>query len=84
LLPRSSFGHAEQSIGKNTAAGNLGLIPPNVIIEKHFEMLTVDGVRMQFQNTPGTEVPADMNTWQTRAWRSTRCIVSGLRVQSLI
>jgi alkyl sulfatase BDS1-like metallo-beta-lactamase superfamily hydrolase len=63
LLPRSPFGHVDQSIGKNTAAGNLGLIPPTVIIEKDFETLTVDGVRMQFQNTPGTEAPAEMNTW---------------------
>jgi len=63
LLPRSPFGHVDQSIGKNTAAGNLGLIPPNVIIEKDFETLTVDGVRMEFQNTPGTEAPAEMNTW---------------------
>jgi alkyl sulfatase BDS1-like metallo-beta-lactamase superfamily hydrolase len=63
LLPRSPFGHVDQSIGKNTAAGNLGLIEPNVIIEKDYEDLTVDGVKMVFQNTPGTEAPAEMNTW---------------------
>jgi len=63
LLPASPFGHVDQSIGKNTAAGNLGLIPPTVIIEKDFETLTVDGVRMEFQNTPGTEAPAEMNTY---------------------
>jgi alkyl sulfatase BDS1-like metallo-beta-lactamase superfamily hydrolase len=63
LLPRSPFGHVDQSIGKNTAAGNLGLIEPNVIIEKDIEELTVDGVRMVFQNTPGTEAPAEMNTY---------------------
>jgi alkyl sulfatase BDS1-like metallo-beta-lactamase superfamily hydrolase len=63
LLPRSAFGHVDQSIGKNVAAGNLGLIPPNVIISKDFEELTVDGVKMEFQNTPGTEAPAEMNTW---------------------
>ena len=63
LLPRSPYGHVDQSIGKNTAAGNLGLIPPNVIIKKDFETLTVDGVKMEFQNTPGTEAPAEMNTW---------------------
>jgi alkyl sulfatase BDS1-like metallo-beta-lactamase superfamily hydrolase len=63
LLPRSPFGHVDQSIGKNTAAGNLGLIPPSVIIEKDFEEMTVDGVRMVFQNTPGTEAPAEMNTY---------------------
>ena len=63
LLPRSPFGHVDQSIGKNTAAGNLGLIPPNTIVEKDFEEMTVDGVKMIFQNTPGTEAPAEMNTY---------------------
>jgi alkyl sulfatase BDS1-like metallo-beta-lactamase superfamily hydrolase len=63
LLPRSPFGHVDQSIGKNTAAGNLGLIEPTRIIEKDFEELTIDGVKMVFQNTPGTEAPAEMNTY---------------------
>ncbi|MBW2706280.1 MAG: SCP2 sterol-binding domain-containing protein, partial [Deltaproteobacteria bacterium] len=45
------------------AAGNLGLIPPTVIIEKDIEEMTVDGVKMVFQNTPGTEAPAEMNTY---------------------
>ncbi|WP_209011974.1 alkyl/aryl-sulfatase [Roseibium aggregatum] len=63
LLPRSPYGHVDQSIGKNTAAGNLGLIEPNVIIKDDFEELTVDGVKMVFQNTPGTEAPAEMNTY---------------------
>jgi alkyl sulfatase BDS1-like metallo-beta-lactamase superfamily hydrolase len=63
LLPRSPYGHVDQAIGKNTAAGNLGLIAPNVIIKDDFEELTVDGVKMVFQNTPGTEAPAEMNTW---------------------
>ena len=63
LLPRSPFGHVDQSIGKNTAAGNVGLIPPTRYIEKDFEELIIDGVKMEFQNTPGTEAPAEMNTW---------------------
>ena len=63
LLPRSPFGHVDQSIGKNTAAGNLGLIPPNTIVEGDIEEMTVDGVKMVFQNTPGTEAPAEMNTY---------------------
>ncbi len=63
LLPRSPFGHVDQSIGKNTASGNLGLIAPTRSITKDFEELTVDGVRMEFQNTPGTEAPSEMNTY---------------------
>ena len=40
-----------------------GLIAPTVVIADDIEELTVDGVRMVFQNTPGTEAPAEMNTW---------------------
>ena len=63
LLPTNPFGHVDQSIGKNTAAGAIGLIEPNVIIKKPIEELTIDGVKMIFQNTPGTEAPAEMNTY---------------------
>ncbi|GAB4373471.1 MAG: alkyl sulfatase dimerization domain-containing protein [Elainellaceae cyanobacterium] len=63
LLPRSPFGHVDQSIGKNTAAGLVGLIEPTRYIEQDIEELTIDGVRMVFQNTPGTEAPAEMNTY---------------------
>lgn len=63
LLPRSPFGHVDQSIGKNTAAGRVGLIEPTRYINQDLEELTIDGVRMVFQNTPGTEAPAEMNTY---------------------
>ena len=63
LLPRSPFGHVDQSIGKNTAVGNTGLIEPTRYIEQDFEELTIDGVKMVFQNTPDTEAPAEMNTY---------------------
>ena len=63
LLPADPHGHVDQSIGKNTAAGNLGLIEPNLIITEDIEELTIDGIKMVFQNTPGTEAPAEMNTY---------------------
>ena len=63
LLPAGPNGHVDQSIGKNISSGIIGLIEPNVIITKDFENLTVDGVKMVFQNTPGTEAPAEMNTY---------------------
>ncbi|MDR7004076.1 alkyl/aryl-sulfatase [Paraburkholderia strydomiana] len=63
LLERSPFGHVDQAIGKNVASGSVGLIPPNVSISKDFESLTVDGVKMIFQNTPDTEAPVEMNTY---------------------
>ena len=63
LLARSPFGHVDQSIGKNVANGNVGLIPPNLVITQDFEELTLDGVKMVFQNTPDTEAPVEMNTY---------------------
>jgi alkyl sulfatase BDS1-like metallo-beta-lactamase superfamily hydrolase len=63
LLARNPYGHVDQSIGKNVAAGNLGLIAPTRTITEDTEEITIDGVRMVFHNTPGTEAPAEMNTW---------------------
>ena len=45
------------------ANGNVGLIAPNLIISKDFEEVTIDGVKMVFQNTPDTEAPVEMNTY---------------------
>ncbi|MCX7892934.1 MAG: MBL fold metallo-hydrolase [Burkholderiales bacterium] len=63
FLPRHPFGHVDQAIGKNVANGSTGLIAPNRIIAKDFEEMTVDGVKMVFQNTPDTEAPVEMNTY---------------------
>jgi len=63
LLPRDPHGHVDQAIGKNIANGSMGLIAPNLIISKDFEEVTLDGVKMVFQNTPDTEAPVEMNTW---------------------
>ncbi len=62
-LPISPFGQVDSAIGKATASGRLTLIAPTLVIEQDFEEHTIDGVRMVFQNTPGTEAPAEMNTW---------------------
>jgi alkyl sulfatase BDS1-like metallo-beta-lactamase superfamily hydrolase len=63
LLDRNPYGHVDQAIGKGVAAGATGLIPPTTDIVDDIEEHTIDGVRMVFQNTPGTEAPAEMNTW---------------------
>jgi len=63
LLDRSPFGHVDQAIGKAVANGTPSLIAPTVHIADDIEELTVDGVRMIFQNTPDTEAPAEMNTY---------------------
>ncbi len=62
-IPASPFGHVDSAIGKGLSNGTTGLIPPTRVIEEDFEELTIDGVRVVFQNTPGTEAPAEMNAW---------------------
>jgi len=63
VLPVSPFGQVDSAIGKGLAAGTTGLIPPTELIVGDFVERTIDGVHMVFQNTPGTEAPAEMNTW---------------------
>jgi linear primary-alkylsulfatase len=63
LLQRSPFGHVDQAIGKNVANGNTGLIAPNRLVGKNIEEITLDGVKMVFQNAPDTEAPVEMNTY---------------------
>ena len=63
LLPASPYGHAGQGLNQNVAAGNVGLLTPTRIVEDAIEEFEVDGVKMIFQNTPGTEAPAEMNTY---------------------
>jgi alkyl sulfatase BDS1-like metallo-beta-lactamase superfamily hydrolase len=43
--------------------GAVGLIAPNRVITQDFEEITLDGVKMVFQNTPDTEAPTEMNTY---------------------
>jgi len=63
LLPASPYGHAGQGLSQNISIGNLTLIAPTIIIDDDIEELIIDGVKMEFQNTPNTEAPSEMNTW---------------------
>ncbi|MFB2681246.1 alkyl/aryl-sulfatase [Shewanella mangrovisoli] len=63
LLPRNEFGGVNGGLGQTTSTGLATLIEPTDIIEKTGDELTVDGVKMVFQYTPGTEAPTEMNTW---------------------
>jgi len=63
LVPVGPFGHAGMGLGQNVAAGEPSLIAPTISIEKDIEELTVDGIKMIFQNTPDAEAPSEMNTY---------------------
>jgi alkyl sulfatase BDS1-like metallo-beta-lactamase superfamily hydrolase len=63
LLPRNSQGGVNGGLGQTTSTGTAGLIPPTEIVKKTGTTLTIDGVQMVFQMTPGTEAPAEMNVY---------------------
>ncbi|MFQ2213221.1 alkyl/aryl-sulfatase [Aeromonas dhakensis] len=63
LLPRNAQGGVNGGLGQTTSTGVPSLLLPTRFITKSGEEVTLDGVRMVFQMTPGTEAPAEMNTW---------------------
>ncbi len=62
-LPKGPTGQVDAAIGKGVAKGMLSFIPPTRVIEGDLETIEVDGIQMVMQNTPGTESPAEMNTY---------------------
>lgn len=63
LLPKGPDGQVSAGIGQAVAAGTQTLVPPTIDIVRTGQELTVDGIRIQFQLTPGTEAPAEMNLY---------------------
>jgi alkyl sulfatase BDS1-like metallo-beta-lactamase superfamily hydrolase len=61
LLPADPTGHVDAGLGKTTPKGTVGLIAPTEEVGETGTELVVDGVRIEFQYTPGTEAPAEMN-----------------------
>lgn len=61
LLPRGPRGHVDAGLGKSTPLARPGLLAPTDTIRATGEERVLDGVRMEFQLTPGTEAPAEMN-----------------------
>ncbi len=61
LLPAGPTGHVDSGLGKGIPRSRGDLIGPTEEISVTGTELVVDGVRIVFQNTPGTEAPAEMN-----------------------
>ena len=62
LMPRNAKGGVNGGLGMTTSSGESTLIVPSKYIQKTGETLTIDGITLVFQMTPGTEAPAEMNT----------------------
>lgn len=76
MLDSSPQGTLAMGIGMGQSKGTITYITPNDIIKDTGEKRTVDGVTMEFQMTPGTEAPAEMNTWfpqENALWLAENC-----------
>ena len=60
-VARGPEGQVGAGLGQTTSTGTVTLIDPTDSITATGEERTVDGIRMEFQMTPGTEAPAEMN-----------------------
>jgi alkyl sulfatase BDS1-like metallo-beta-lactamase superfamily hydrolase len=60
-LPAGPRAHVDSGLGKAVGRGTDGFIAPTVLIRLPRERHRLDGVAIEFQLTPGTEAPAEMN-----------------------
>jgi alkyl sulfatase BDS1-like metallo-beta-lactamase superfamily hydrolase len=60
-LPRGPQGAVGAGLGQSTSTGTPTLIVPTLDISTTGQTETIDGVTIEFQMTPGTEAPAEMN-----------------------
>jgi alkyl sulfatase BDS1-like metallo-beta-lactamase superfamily hydrolase len=58
-LARDARGLVDNGLGKAVAYGNVGILPPTVIIDKLQQDVVIDGLRFSFHNVPGSEAPAE-------------------------
>ncbi|BCK55882.1 alkyl/aryl-sulfatase [Nocardia wallacei] len=60
-LPRGPLGAVGAGLGPTTSTGTPTLITPTVDVSRTGQTEVIDGVRVEFQLTPGTEAPSEMN-----------------------
>ncbi|GAA4051592.1 alkyl/aryl-sulfatase [Nonomuraea soli] len=60
-LVKGPAGQIGAGLGQTTSTGTISLIEPNLHITETGQEEVIDGVRIVFQLTPGTEAPAEMN-----------------------
>ena len=63
FLEESETGRVAMGIGMGQSTGSVSFVKPTYEIKATGEAYEIDGVTMEFQMTPGTEAPAEMNVW---------------------
>ncbi len=76
LLEKGEKGSLAVGIGLGASSGTGSYLSPTFEVKEDVFEMTVDGVEMIFQLTPGTESPAEMNTYlpkQKALWMAENC-----------
>jgi alkyl sulfatase BDS1-like metallo-beta-lactamase superfamily hydrolase len=66
VIIKKPRGKIDAGDGKAVSNGTVSLIAPTDIITETGHVMTIDGVEIVFQMTPGTEAPAEMNFYLPR------------------
>ena len=75
LMAPGETGRMAIGIGLGQSVGTIGLLAPTYEVCSN-ETIVIDGLEIQFQLTPGTEAPAEMNAWFPRykgLWLAENC-----------
>ena len=76
VLSKGEKGALSVGIGMGQSTGTVSLIAPTYEIGEAVPKLTIDGLEIEFQLTPGTEAPSEMNAYfpKYRAlWMAENC-----------
>lgn len=76
MLPYGEQGRLSVGIGLTAVQNGVGYIAPTFEVAEPIYETTIDGVRAIFQQTPGTESPAEMNTYfpdSKALWMAENC-----------
>ncbi len=76
ILTPGETGSLAIGIGMGQSRGTTSYITPTDVIKATGETRVIDGIKMEFQMTPGTECPAEMNTWfpdMNALWLAENC-----------
>ncbi|WP_444900964.1 alkyl/aryl-sulfatase [Microbulbifer sp. SSSA007] len=60
LLPSSPDGFVSSGLGNRVSDGEHGIATPTVVIPEAGAQMKIDGVEIEFINTPGAEAPTEM------------------------
>ncbi|MGH2853196.1 MAG: alkyl/aryl-sulfatase [Solirubrobacteraceae bacterium] len=60
-LERGARGQVGTGLGMTVSGGSVGIVPPTLEVTRTGQEEVLDGIRMLFQMTPGSEAPAEMN-----------------------